>query len=320
MRRIMISIAGCGIVAVAVFAQEAAHPAHPAPPAAPAQSTPPAPSASTPATTPAPSTDSNEFVRFVDDGDGAGKLQTAVVTYIDGEGREVDLIGAVHIGEREYYQRLNEVFEGYDALLYEMVKPKDAVVKPGEKHDSLLSQFQRSLQWMLGLEFQLDGIDYQAANFVHADLTPAEFLKSMDEKGETFLSIFWNMFTAEMKRSASADPKSASDGTAMLLAFLSKDRARHLKYIFGKQMSHIEEMAAGLADGPKGGSTLVIERNKRALAVMKEQLDAGKKKVAIFYGAAHLPDMEERLVKEHGFKRTETKWLTAWDIPKNAKP
>ena len=59
---------------------------------------------------------------------------------------------------------------------------------------------------------------------------------------------------------------------------------------------------------------IVGERNRVAFEVLDKQLAAGKKKLAIFYGAAHLPDMEQRLIKR-GFKRTSTKWLKAWWMP-----
>lgn len=66
-------------------------------------------------------------------------------------------------------------------------------------------------------------------------------------------------------------------------------------------------------DGPDG-STIVTERNKKALAVLRREREAGKRRVAIFYGAAHLPDMEKRLLDEFGMRRAETRWLTAWDL------
>ncbi len=47
-------------------------------------------------------------------------------------------------------------------------------------------------------------------------------------------------------------------------------------------------------EGPKG-STLIGERNKRALDVLKKQIASGKKKIAVFYGAGHMVDMEKRL-------------------------
>jgi hypothetical protein len=48
---------------------------------------------------------------------------------------------------------------------------------------------------------------------------------------------------------------------------------------------------------------------------MNREIAAGHKKLGVFYGAAHFPDMEKRLL-EAGFKRVKQDWLTAWDIPK----
>jgi hypothetical protein len=35
--------------------------------------------------------------------------------------------------------------------------------------------------------------------------------------------------------------------------------------------------------------------------------------LAVFYGAAHLPDLEKRL-RGVGFGRMAERWLTAWDL------
>ena len=66
-------------------------------------------------------------------------------------------------------------------------------------------------------------------------------------------------------------------------------------------------------DGPKG-STLLTERNKAAMKVLDTQLAEGKKKIAIFYGAAHMPDFERRLLADYGMKRGDTTWIPAWDM------
>ena len=42
----------------------------------------------------------------------------------DKDGLYVDLIGAIHIGDKAYYQQLNKDFSAYDALLYELVAPQ----------------------------------------------------------------------------------------------------------------------------------------------------------------------------------------------------
>jgi len=59
---------------------------------------------------------------------------------------------------------------------------------------------------------------------------------------------------------------------------------------------------------------LVVQRNKKALDVLRREIGADHKKLGIFYGAAHLPDMEQRLVTEFQLKRDSQRWLPAWDM------
>lgn len=61
-------------------------------------------------------------------------------------------------------------------------------------------------------------------------------------------------------------------------------------------------------------SVIVGERNKAAIKCLSEALDDGCKKIAIFYGSGHLPDLDERLRTEFGLKPVEVKWRTAWAI------
>ena len=48
--------------------------------------------------------------------------------------------------------------------------------------------------------------------------------------------------------------------------------------------------------------------------MLDKQLTAGKKRIAVFYGAGHLPDMERRLIADYGFQRNGETWLTAWQL------
>jgi hypothetical protein len=73
----------------------------------------------------------------------------------------------------------------------------------------------------------------------------------------------------------------------------------------------MEEHALGL-DGPQG-SVILTERNKAAIAVLENMLDDEKKDIAIFYGAAHMPDLAKRL-ESMGFKPVATEWRMAWDL------
>ena len=44
---------------------------------------------------------------------------------------------------------------------------------------------QVGMQSVLGLEFQLEHIDYTKKNFKHADMSPAEFAESMEANDES---------------------------------------------------------------------------------------------------------------------------------------
>ena len=84
-----------------------------------------------------------------------------------------------------------------------------------------------------------------------------------------------------------------------------------LKRAFAEQLGDMR-MAVG-ALGGKEGSTILTERNRVALEKLDEILKDGDRVVGVFYGAAHLPDMEERLLAR-GFVRDQTTWLEAWDL------
>ncbi len=261
-----------------------------------------------------------KFLRFVEEGQNGGRLETAIVTYKNDKGQTVQLIGAVHIADPGYYEALNKKFAGYDSLLYEMVKPKDVEMGgKGEKANGvgLVHILQKGMKYFLELDYQLDGIDYSAKNFVHADLTAEEFNKMQEERGESIWGMMLQQMMKEMLKGDNGKADQQMDPMALLEALQSPDSARHLKLILAKQFENMDEMVAGM-EGPNG-SVLVTERNKACLRVLKDQLAAGKKNLGIFYGAAHMKDMEKRMIDEMGFKKTGMEWRVAWDMsPKGA--
>jgi hypothetical protein len=58
----------------------------------------------------------------------------------------------------------------------------------------------------------------------------------------------------------------------------------------------------------------------KCIEVLEQRLKAGDRKLGIFYGGAHMPDLEKRLLTQLGFKRLGHRWLTAWNIKKKAEP
>jgi hypothetical protein len=258
-----------------------------------------------------------DFMRFVDRGTTGSKLETADVAFRNADGATVHLVAAVHVGEKDYYSALNESFKLREAVLYEMVKPKGMdAPKPGQQSQSEIAQFQRMLKDVLDLDYQLDDVDYTAKNFVHADMDAETFQQKQAERGESFEMMMMQSLMKAMSQASTQPSTEDQINTDQMLEDLVKlvtrpDPQRQIKLLLARNMANIEEDAMGLS-GPNG-SVILTERNKAALAVLDDTLKSGKKDIAIFYGAAHMPDMARRLA-ERGFKPIATQWHTAWDL------
>ncbi len=257
----------------------------------------------------------HDYLRFVPGDDpGEGDLQTAVVTMVGEGGVKVDLISVVHVADGAYYRQLQKRFRAYDSLLYEMVKDEAVKPVPGEG-GGLLTFFQRTLKDLLDLEFQLDAVDYTKRNFVHADLDPETFARLQRERGESLVSLMFKVLRADLLAGQKGEDSPQLGLVQLALALSSDDSARALKYLLAQQMEHMEAIIAGIEESPSGeGSVIVAERNKKAIEVLRARLKAGDRKLGIFYGGAHMPDMERRLGRELGLRRAGEEWLTAWSI------
>ena len=268
-----------------------------------------------------------EFLRAARDAaDQPVSLDTAIVSYAESpaaarlagrrEPVEVDLVGAVHIGSRDYYDTLNRCFTDYDSVLYELVAaPNARVPKAGRKPSGMIGSAQQGMTQLLGLEFQLDCIDYAAPNFVHADLSPQEFSAAMAKRGETW----WTMFTRLMRESMARAETDGGAGTDVgigemfgLLFGPAADRQLKLRRIMAEQFTDMEMLSA--AFGGEEGSTLITDRNTAALEVLRRRIARGDRRIAIFYGAGHMEDFDRRLRADFALQPRDTTWVEAWDL------
>ena len=281
----------------------------------------------------------NQFLRVTKD--DAGKplaMQTAITRYRPKQGElVVDLIGAVHIGEAEYYKTLNDQFEHYDVVLYELVAPQGTRVPAGGKKRSavptspmdLVGFMQQQAQSTLGLESQLEKVDYQKSNFTHADLSPTEMGEKMAERGDTPLTLGLSAFAEMMRNQNKAAAKAAKraelgEDTSNSLANLNPENMMELlndplklKLMMASQFTESGVMEAGL--GVSLNQLIVADRNEAAMKVLQKEIAKGKKKIAIFYGAAHMPDFEKRLADDFELTSTKQIWIDAWDLTKAGK-
>jgi hypothetical protein len=255
-----------------------------------------------------------QFVRIDLDEDAQPRaLQMSVVTYAPTDDRilSVDLLSAIHIGDAAYYQELNTRFREYDVLLYELVAPQDAVASNRlDKRKGILSTTQTGMTKLLDLTFQLDEINYDQANFVHADLSPSELRASMEERGESLYVYFWRLFFASMDEYAK-DPLGLRD-IEMMSAMLSPGQDGSLKTMLAYEMTNIKQLQDIL--GEDSSSAVIGARNQRAIDVLGREIDAGAKRIGIFYGVAHMPDLEARLADQLGLRYEKTDWVDAWGL------
>jgi hypothetical protein len=252
-------------------------------------------------------------------------MQTAIVRYTlpksngrPGSGVTVDLIGAVHIGDIAYYRKLNRQFSQYDALLYELVAPEGTKVPLGRGTSNAhpIGAMQNMAKDFLELDHQLEYVDYSRPNFIHADMSPDEFQQAMKDRNESFLQMYFKLLGTAMAEQSKMAAKGGSSDLDLITALFASDRPRRLKIILGKQLSEMESLMVSF--GGEEGSTIITERNKKALSVLKSQMASGKKHIGIFYGAGHLSDMDKRLRSDFHLQPTSITWLTAWDLA--AKP
>ena len=164
------------------------------------------------------------IVRYAQPPQSGTKLQSTVT---------VDLIGAVHVGDAAYYRQLNTRFKQYDALLYELVAPEGTVVERGRgtSNANPLGALQNGIKNILDLDHQLEQVDYTQPNFVHADLSPDQFLQAMKDRDESFLDMYFRLVSQAMAQQSDLAAKKNAEisGLATQLKDLSSKYAALLK-------------------------------------------------------------------------------------------
>ncbi len=260
-------------------------------------------------------------------------LQTSIVRYVPASGKGdlvVDLVGVVHVGDPWYYQALNKWFDQYGVVLYELVAPEDRRIPDPEKgSDSPLHMIQKVMQSVLDLRHQLDLVNYRRDNFVHADMSPEQIQKTIAERGDNGITLFLSV-TADMLRQQNLKQRELEKNPEKLkaleeqfkdfdpLALMTDEYGSvKLKRMMAEQFADLTGVGSGL--GGTLDTILIKDRNGAAMQVFQKQLAEGKKHIAIFYGAAHMPDFERRLTSEFGLKRDKIEWMTAWDLSMRRK-
>jgi hypothetical protein len=255
------------------------------------------------------------FVRFLEDGHGGGQMQAAFASYVNDDGAQVDLLSTMHIGEPAFFRDLARRFPKYDAVLYELVAPRG--VPPTEEG---VNDQQRQIARDCNLENQGPHMNYDRKNFVHADLGLEEIEKLEVARHGTFKGALGD---GPGLAAATSDRDTAGlrDVYADLQAAKSAgslEKCRLMRRAYSRLLEYTAEPAEGQTY-PADMEVLVGARNDKVMQVLHNQLDAGLRKIAILYGAAHMVDIEHRLFAR-GFKRQSLTWQTTWTVAPDGTP
>lgn len=262
-----------------------------------------------------------DFISFDQTGSASAVMQTSVTRYRHPQsGQVVSLVGAVHIGEKSYYESIQAELDRHDLVLYELVGgpapgSPEALEEDTEDTEDMgasvgfIQVMQRELQSILQLQHQMDGIDYTRNNMRHADLNGADFARALAENG---------LFNIDPKALLNGIGPAMLDGLGLQAALASQDEnsVNRVRWMMGKMMANsVSQMAIlGIDDIEKPQDLILGIRNDQAWKVLQKSIPEGWRRIAIFYGAAHLPDLRRRLLQD-GWIFEQIEWIPAWRIP-----
>lgn len=249
----------------------------------------------------------------------SGNLEVASKSFLpkDGNGPKVTLLGAVHIGEQDYYKAIQKRLDAADRVLFERVGSKE---EAEQMKAEVSANCPENLEWMfppidhdatarvLGLTQQMGELDYNRAHFVHADMSMREFVMSSATPGSTLCEVI----TAN-KANMETATKAMKAGQETFARFGSNTSRNVLGLTLSKAIGATRENADN--KGTMNSKLVLFDRNDVAMAALRPQLSqlSSGAEVVVFYGAAHMKDLEKTL-NDLGYQLHSTDWLKAFSL------
>ncbi len=268
------------------------------------------------------------YVRIACSDSNKVEFQIAARKFIPahGKGPAVWMTGVSHIGESNYFTRVQQHLDEQTLVLFEGIGPSAgeephsrAAADPDRIQDpagrkSKLSSLQSSLASSLGLVFQLEAIDYDRAHFQSSDLSVEELRALMAEAGagENFEELLQTM-----------QGGSWLDGILQItLRFLGTNpKLQGLsKLILVEVLGQIDGDPANLAGVPPHFKqlleVLIARRNDKVMGDLEVELRRARRRdsISIFYGSGHMPDLETRMRKQLNYRPVDQIWFSAFSV------
>jgi hypothetical protein len=241
------------------------------------------------------------------------------------------LAGVSHIGDTNYNAAMQRLLGAQTLVLFEGIsgpanQGPDAPDLPGAaaptQHSAGgQSSLQSALAAALGLVFQLEAMDYDQPNFRNSDLTIPELRQLLARRsaasgtsgaeasfegllqtmqGDSLLDALVQMGL----RLLGASPKLQAWGRLALIDVLDQIQGDPSR--LGRLPPDLKQLL----------EVLLLERNRKVLADLRAALRSMGRRdsVAIFFGAGHMPDLEQRLRRDLRYHPAGQLWLTAFSV------
>lgn len=189
----------------------------------------------------------------------------------------------------------------------------DKELAASPQHRKPKGDLYKDLADALGVSLQVKEMRYDKANWMPADMPLESVLDRLEAKGVRSATV--EMLTRE---------DSLLNGVVRFaLSFASKlpDFKRVVIEALGSAGSGASNRAdprAGREEAKDEMSVIIGERNRAVLELLRSTLDSDSppSSIAIFYGAAHMPQFDEKLVSEFGLTRVDSsyRWFRAMEV------
>jgi len=265
------------------------------------------------------------------------KLQVAVRRFVPRSTHqpEIWLVGAMHIGEPAFYKSLQEILDARTVVLFEGVNTDHHVRQADDSHPATPPppfkpkapaasaggySMQGQLATSLGLVFQLEAINYDRAHFLNSDLSIQKLQEIMmqtggggpaGQKGKESLDAVIHIMDGNSLMGylvKSGMEFIASNPKLQAMAKLS------LVETIGGTKGDLSDMQSVPSDMRELMKVLIVNRNQKVISDLKLQIlkhHDCHQSIAVFYGAGHMEDMENRLSSELHYAPFDQVWLDA---------
>lgn len=293
----------------------------------------------------APPAPPQPYMRVTHDNNGAASLDIVIREFHAPKKKMpvIYLVGVSHIGDEAYYQNVQNRLEAMDLVLFEGVRASEerAKARPHDpngppprkmpKREAGEYSLQAELAKSLGLSFQLDAIDYERPHFLNSDMTITQIAEVLNPGKKIVPPGSGVPLKPEPDSGAEQfqNLMSAMDGSSFMggviqmgvkLIGSSTKLQTLVKLSFIEMLGSLEGDISRLempSPGLKELMQVLIEKRNQTVMNDLQAAIAEKnppKSIAIFYGAAHMPDMETRLETEFGYRPVKDEWLQAFDV------